>query len=109
MVYGQAGILPQAILDFNMAITINPSLAKAYNNRGNAYGQQGNLLQAISDFTRAIEIDPNFAEAYNNRGFSYYTAKEYDRSWTDVHKAERLGVKNLKFLQKLKEASNRVR
>jgi len=46
--------------------------------------------------------------AYNNRGVVYYFAKEYDKAWADVHKAEALGgVVHPGFLDALKKASGR--
>ena len=70
--------------------------------------RQGNLTEAISDYAKAIEIDPKDAEAYYNRGVDYYTAKEYDKAWIDVHKAEKLGYAvHPEFLAALKQASGK--
>ena len=57
--------------DLNKAIEINPTLVKAYYNRGIGYDKQGKFSQAIADFSKAIEIDPKFAEAYVNRSSIY--------------------------------------
>jgi tetratricopeptide (TPR) repeat protein len=106
--YDQQGNLLQTISDYTKAIEIEPNYAHLYNNRGVAYGKQGNLPQAVFDFTNAIEINPNYAKAYYNRGGSYFMAKDYDKAWIDVHKAEELGYAvNPKFLDALKKASGR--
>jgi tetratricopeptide (TPR) repeat protein len=61
----------QAIKDSNKALEINPMLADAYINRGNAYYEKGQFDQAIKDYSKAIEIDLGYALAYKNRGFTY--------------------------------------
>ena len=60
----------KAIVDFNQAITINPQLALAYNNRGLAKSALGDEADAIADFNQAITINPQDAYAYNNRGLA---------------------------------------
>ena len=47
-----------AIADCNKAIELNPELAEAYNNRGDAYGNKGELDSAIADCNKAIELNP---------------------------------------------------
>ena len=76
--YNDAGIdcskqgkYTEAIVEFTMAIELNPRFGMAYYNRGMAYQRQSNYTQAISDYTRAIEINPNDAAAYNNCGAAY--------------------------------------
>jgi tetratricopeptide (TPR) repeat protein len=46
------------------------SLAKTFNNRGNAYDYKKQYDRAIEDFNEAIRLKPDFAIAYNNRGRS---------------------------------------
>jgi len=102
------GNLPEAISDYTKAIEIKPDYAEAYYNRGLAYGRQGNHPQAISEYTKAIEIKPDYAEAYKSRWASYFMIKEYDKAWTDVHKAEELGhAVHPTMLKLLKTSSGR--
>ena len=110
LAYIKQGDPSQAFSDFNRAIQIDPHLALAYYNRGLAYQKQGNLNQAISDYNRAIQINPNYVQAYNNRTVVYFLNREYDKSWEDVHKVEKLGGKvHPEFLEELKKASGRER
>ena len=51
-----------ALLQSEMAIEINPKLAKAYNNRGLAYYYKGLNDKACSDFKLACEL--GFCEGY---------------------------------------------
>lgn len=61
---------------------------------------------AVSDFTKSLEIAPNFAEAYYNRALTYFFKGEYDNSWIDVMKAQKLGYQiPSQFLQDLCKAS----
>jgi|GEM_PF-3129950 len=45
-----------AITDFNKAISLDPNLAVAYNNRGVAYQRLGETIKANQDFAKAKEL-----------------------------------------------------
>ena len=47
---------------------MNPGLAEAHNNLGNALGSEGRTAEAIEQFEQALRIEPGFAEAHNNLG-----------------------------------------
>jgi protein O-GlcNAc transferase len=53
---------------FSRAIEINPDVAEAYNNRGNALYGLKRLDEALASFDKAIALKPDYAEAYFNRG-----------------------------------------
>jgi tetratricopeptide (TPR) repeat protein len=86
------GDYDQAIYDYTKAIDINPSLAKAYDNRGVAYAQKGFLAPAIADFTMALANNPNDAEAYNNRGHAYANQGNLTQAISDYSKAIRINA-----------------
>jgi tetratricopeptide (TPR) repeat protein len=46
---------------------LDPNLALAFNDRGNAYANKGQYDRAIQDYDQAIKLDPNLALAINNR------------------------------------------
>ena len=48
----------RAILDFTEAIRLDPRLAAAYHNRGNAWHAKADYDKAIADYTEAIRLDP---------------------------------------------------
>jgi tetratricopeptide (TPR) repeat protein len=77
----------EAIIDFNKAIEISPSLTKTYNNRGLSYDHLGNFQQAMRDFDKAIELDPGFAAVYNNRGITYRHLSNFQQAIGDFDKA----------------------
>jgi len=48
----------------NKAISLDPSVARAYHARGWVHRIRGKHKEALDDFKKAIEVDPNFAVAY---------------------------------------------
>jgi len=48
-------------MDYNKAIELNPKLAEAYYNRGNAYEVLGDQRQAAVDHEKAIALNPRLA------------------------------------------------
>ena len=50
-----AGDYDRALQDYDRSIKINPSYAKAYNNRGIVYEEKGDTNRAVKDFDRSIE------------------------------------------------------
>ncbi len=48
-----------ALADFNLALSMNPQAAGAYNGRGLVLRAQGNNAAAIAEFERALELDEN--------------------------------------------------
>jgi tetratricopeptide (TPR) repeat protein len=83
----------QQIADYSQAISLDPTLAKAYLARGVAYMRQGNNSDAaIADFSKAIELAPDWASAYEVRGNLYVEKKKYKEALADYRA-------NLKLLE----------
>ena len=64
----QRGYYEEAIMHYDAALTLNPNLAEAYLNRGNAKNALGHHEGAIADYDEALRLNLQFAEAYLNRG-----------------------------------------
>ena len=79
-----------AILDYTIAIELDPEYAEAYNYRGMPYLSNGYLDNAIADYTKAIELDPEYAEAYKDRATAYFGNSDFDNAITDYTKAIQL-------------------
>ena len=79
-----------AITDYNKAIEIKSSYAKAYGNRGNAKRAKGDLDGAMADFNKAIEIKPDYALAYYNRATTERAKGDMDGAMADFTKAIQL-------------------
>jgi lipoprotein NlpI len=76
------------------AIRLDPKLASAYNDRGNAYGARGNIGRAIADFDEAIRLEPKFVSAYIDRGNAYRARGDNDHAIADFSEAIRLDPKS---------------
>lgn len=75
-----------AIIDFTMAIQLNPQLVEAFYNRGSAKFRLQDNRGAIDDFNKAASINPNFVQAYYNRGVVKVQLQDYQGALTDFNK-----------------------
>ena len=63
------GKLPQAVLEYEAALRINPNYSDAHNDLGVALvGAPGRLSEAIQHFEEALRIRPDYARAHYNLG-----------------------------------------
>jgi predicted O-linked N-acetylglucosamine transferase (SPINDLY family) len=76
VVHYQRGDLQGAVRQIDAALRINPDVAAAHNNRGNALKDLGRPEEALASFERAIALKPDYAEAFYNRG---NTLRELER------------------------------
>lgn len=78
-----------AIIDFNMAIKLDPEYADAYYNRATAKLKLKDYKSAIDDFTEAIETKstsmPQFYPYYN-RGLAKFQSQDYQGALADFNK-----------------------
>lgn len=58
---------PAIVADYDRAIELDPTEARAYTNRGIAKIAMGQIAEALPDYDRAIELNPRLAGAYTNR------------------------------------------
>jgi tetratricopeptide (TPR) repeat protein len=56
-----------AIADYAKAIELNPKLATAYKDRGDAMVQLKKYQEALADYNRAIAISPQYSDALEAR------------------------------------------
>ena len=78
-----------ALVDFNLAISINPDYELAYVSRGLCRMAQGNWAKAIADCNKAIELNPQQAIAYFVRGCA--KANTGKNGCDDLYKSLNLG------------------
>ena len=88
--FGEQGEWKEAIVAFDKALQLNPSLAIAFYNRGVAKGSLGQHEAAILDYNEAICLDPDYAPAYNNRGIAKNKMGQHEAAIADFEKALRL-------------------
>jgi tetratricopeptide (TPR) repeat protein len=97
-----------SVKHFTAEIQKNAKNAVAYSRRGKAYSGLKDYDKAAADYEKAIELDPKLADAYVGRAVLRYVRKDYEGSWSDVHKAEELGGQFWpSFMEALKASSGR--
>ncbi len=101
----KSGRLDRAITAYSRAISINPNIAKAYDNRGIAYAQEGSWTRAIDDFTMAIAINWKDAEAFNNRGLAYAHQGDWAKAILDYTRAIKINAFYIKAYNNREQAN----
>lgn len=77
--------MEMSIQNHKGAIRLDPQLALAYNNRGDAYKDLGRYQKAIQDYNEAIRLDPQLALAYNSRGDAYKDMGQHQKAIQEHH------------------------
>ncbi len=68
VLYRQAGKLPEAVAELELAVKASPRQPVYFNQLGITYRLQGQFAKAREAYERAIEIDANYAAATLNLG-----------------------------------------
>jgi len=69
------------------AIRVNPGVAEAYNNRGNALLDLKRLDEALINYNKAVALEPGYAEAHSNRANALKDLKRFDEALASYDKA----------------------
>jgi tetratricopeptide (TPR) repeat protein len=85
--YYDEGDYEKALIHFDLAITSQPDMGEAYNDRGMAYFAMGKIDNAMTDFSKAIALLPNPAISYSNRGALYLSQGNHAQALADLNKA----------------------
>ena len=81
----------QACAAYEHIIHIAPTLAHAYNNKGNAlFADSGRCEEALAAYEQAICLDPMFARAYSNKGDVFFFLQRYEEALAAYEQAIRL-------------------
>jgi tetratricopeptide (TPR) repeat protein len=85
--YTDIGNIDSALLAFERAVAINPTLSESRANLGNIYLKKDQVAEAINEYLAALQINPHDAKTHNNLGNAYtqrgslnYAVSEYARS-----------------------------
>ena len=94
----------RAVLDYDMAIQLAPTVEDTWFGRGRAWAGRGEWQRAMGDFNRAIELKPNLARHYVLRGETFAALRDYDRALADFEQAIRLEPGNNPFAYHMRGA-----
>lgn len=86
----EKGEYEEAIKHYDQTIRINPQLAAAYGNRGNAKLALGRHDEAIADYAEVTRINPQDARAYFNLGWAKRALGRHDDALADYDEALRI-------------------
>ncbi|MFQ6069173.1 MAG: tetratricopeptide repeat protein [Candidatus Aminicenantales bacterium] len=79
--------------------------ANYFYHHGNILIRQNKFQEAFNQYQEAIRIDPKHGNAYNNLANIYFLAKNYEKAWECLKKAQEYGAKvNSKFKEAVREA-----
>jgi len=76
-----------ALKTLNQAVSIDPSFAVAFNDRGKVHVKMGQFDRAKKDYAKAIKLDSKYVKAYSNRGVVLYETNQYADALKDFNKA----------------------
>ena len=68
LIYRQAGKLPEAVAELELAVRSSPNQVVYLNQMGITYRQAGQFTKARDAYERAVALDPNYAAAVLNLG-----------------------------------------
>ncbi len=85
---GRGSADPPDIRDLTEAISLAPTIATLFYNRG--LKQSDDPARAIPDYDQAIRLDPRYAVAWAGRGEVFVEQKQYARAIRDFTEAIRL-------------------
>lgn len=86
--YFEHGSLQSALSYYSRVLSLDPSYAEAYNNRGNTHADLRQYSDAIADFSEALNYEhPDLGLIYYNRGNTYLEMGRYDEAIADFSDA----------------------
>ena len=80
----------RALKDFEDALRIDATFAKAFANRGAVHGAKQDFDRAIEDFTRVLALEPRSAHAFADRAGMHRLKGEYEEAIRDYTEAIRI-------------------
>jgi protein O-GlcNAc transferase len=87
VIYHQRGDHEQAVRHIDAALKINPLLASAHNNRGNALAELQRSVEALASYDNAIAVEPAYVEAWVNRAITLAQFGRFDEALASYDKA----------------------
>src|SRR5262249_33748523 len=86
----QGGQLERGLKFLDKAISINPQVAEAHNDRGRALQALGQFNEAFASYHQALELKPDYARAHRNRASALILLKRFEEASVSYEKAFKL-------------------
>lgn len=96
--------LPEAFVNYNTAVLLDPANATLYCQRGTAYALNANFPEAMNDFNKSIAIDNMQANTFYQRGLVYMKIEQFQNAVNDFNKAIAMSENNPAYYQSRGEA-----
>jgi tetratricopeptide (TPR) repeat protein len=93
-IYSKMGQYKKALVDFDLAIKLNPQNLNNYLNRAFAYMQLREYDKSIRDFNVCHQADPADPEIINNRGVCYFRSGDFKSALDDFNNAIKINSGN---------------
>lgn len=93
--YRAKNLFDNAIIDYNIAVSLKPNNTDIISNRGMAYTIEGNYDKAQEDFELCLSIDTTLGSIYHDMGILLVTQKKYRASIPFLLKGIELLPENL--------------
>jgi tetratricopeptide (TPR) repeat protein len=87
VIHFQRGEFSEAVRQIDDALKIDPNVADAHNNRGNALRRLKRPEQALEAYDRAVALKPDDAPTFNNRGTVFKELELFDEALADLDQA----------------------
>jgi len=81
----------KAIKQYRQCVKIEPDNAVIYYNIGAAFSNMAKYGEAVPWYEHSISIDPQKSEPHYNLGIAYYKLEDYEKAYTHLMTAQRLG------------------
>jgi protein O-GlcNAc transferase len=70
----------EAIVHFQKALELNPSLVPAYNYLGSAFYQKKQVNESVKYYQKAIQVNPADPAAYMNLGVLFHNGRQHEKA-----------------------------
>jgi len=90
--FARLKMYPQALKDYDKALSIYPDYVYAYNDRGALYFVTGEYKKALIDFTKATELDSKYSKSYLGLAKTYEALGDRDAARLNYQKLCAFGV-----------------
>ena len=87
--YMNVGRDPEAIPEFDAAISLNPTLVNAWLDRGIVFHRRREFDRAMADYTQAIALSEKCVDAYRNRALIFAQSERMTQAIADMDQAMR--------------------